>query len=50
MDDGALLAPQAAVVQLMGPKHQAIEWQELYALKVEFGLSMAESMDAAAHP
>lgn len=38
---GAFLAPRDAVVQMMGRKRHAFEWQELYALKLEFGLSMA---------
>jgi Zn-dependent peptidase ImmA (M78 family)/DNA-binding XRE family transcriptional regulator len=38
---GAFLAPKAAVVQLLGHVRRGIEWQELFALKHEFGLSMA---------
>lgn len=38
---GAFLAPQATVVQLLGQQRRGLEWQELYALKHEFGLSMA---------
>lgn len=38
---GAFLAPKAAVVQLLGQSRRGLEWQELYALKHEFGLSMA---------
>ncbi len=38
---GAFLAPKAAVVQLLGQARRGIEWQELFALKHEFGLSMA---------
>lgn len=38
---GAFLAPKAAVVQLLGPVRRGVEWQELFALKHEFGLSMA---------
>lgn len=38
---GAFLAPQAAVTQLLGHSRRGIEWQELHALKHEFGLSMA---------
>ena len=38
---GAFLAPNSAVVQLLGPVRRGIEWQELSALKHEFGLSMA---------
>lgn len=38
---GAFLAPRFAVLQLLGAQRHALEWQELYALKHEFGLSMA---------
>ena len=38
---GAFLAPKAAVVQLLGQARRGVEWQELFALKHEFGLSMA---------
>jgi len=38
---GAFLAPKAAVVQNLGQNRRGVEWQELYALKHEFGLSMA---------
>ena len=38
---GAFLAPRVAVYQLLGQRRHALEWQELYALKHEFGLSMA---------
>lgn len=38
---GAFLAPRAAVVQLLGASRRGLEWQELFALKHEFGLSMA---------
>lgn len=38
---GAFLAPKAAVLQLLGQSRRGVEWQELYALKHEFGLSMA---------
>lgn len=38
---GAFLAPRIAVLHLLGETRHAIEWQELYALKQEFGLSMA---------
>ncbi|MFW8565970.1 helix-turn-helix domain-containing protein [Orrella sp. 11846] len=38
---GAFLAPQVAVIYLLGQQRQALEWKELYALKHEFGLSMA---------
>lgn len=38
---GSFLAPCAAVRHLLGNKRHALEWQELYALKHEFGLSMA---------
>lgn len=38
---GAFLAPTVAVRQLLGAHRQALEWQELYGLKHEFGLSMA---------
>jgi Zn-dependent peptidase ImmA (M78 family) len=38
---GAFLAPRVAVLQLLGMQRHALEWQELYVLKHEFGLSMA---------
>jgi Zn-dependent peptidase ImmA (M78 family)/DNA-binding XRE family transcriptional regulator len=38
---GAFLAPKAAVLQLLGHARRGVEWQELFALKHEFGLSMA---------
>lgn len=38
---GAFLAPRIAVHQMLGLKRHALEWQELYVLKHEFGLSMA---------
>lgn len=38
---GAFLAPKAAVVHLLGEARRGVEWQELFALKHEFGLSMA---------
>lgn len=38
---GAFLAPRVAVLQLLGSRRHALEWQELYVLKHEFGLSMA---------
>jgi len=38
---GAFLAPRAAVHQLLGQQRHALEWQELYVLKHEFGLSMS---------
>jgi Zn-dependent peptidase ImmA (M78 family)/DNA-binding XRE family transcriptional regulator len=38
---GAFLAPRVAVLQGLGAQRHALEWQELYALKHEFGLSMA---------
>jgi Zn-dependent peptidase ImmA (M78 family)/transcriptional regulator with XRE-family HTH domain len=38
---GAFLAPQVAVHQMLGEQRHALEWQELYVLKHEFGLSMA---------
>ncbi len=38
---GAFLAPKAAVLQLLGKTRRGVEWQELFALKHEFGLSMA---------
>jgi Zn-dependent peptidase ImmA (M78 family) len=37
---GAFLAPKAAVLLLLGQARRDLEWQELYALKHEFGLSM----------
>ena len=38
---GAFLAPRVAVIHLLGQQRHAMEWQELYALKHEFGLSIA---------
>jgi Zn-dependent peptidase ImmA (M78 family) len=38
---GAFLAPRIAVHQLLGQQRHALEWQELYVLKHEFGLSMS---------
>jgi Zn-dependent peptidase ImmA (M78 family)/DNA-binding XRE family transcriptional regulator len=38
---GAFLAPRVAVLQLLGERRHALEWQEIYVLKHEFGLSMA---------
>ncbi len=38
---GAFLAPKATVTQNLGQHRRGVEWQELYALKHEFGLSMA---------
>lgn len=38
---GAFLAPKAVVVRLLGQGRRTLEWQELYGLKQEFGLSMA---------
>lgn len=38
---GAFLAPKAAVLQYLGTSRRGLEWQELFALKHEFGLSMA---------
>ncbi len=38
---GAFLAPRVAVIHLLGQQRHALEWQELYVLKHEFGLSMA---------
>ncbi len=38
---GAFLAPRIAVIHSLGAQRHALEWQELYALKHEFGLSMA---------
>lgn len=37
---GAFLVPRVAVLHLLGQQRQALEWQELYVLKHEFGLSM----------
>ncbi|MBK1621768.1 transcriptional regulator [Lamprobacter modestohalophilus] len=37
---GAFLAPCVAVLHLLGQQRQVLEWQELYVLKHEFGLSM----------
>jgi Zn-dependent peptidase ImmA (M78 family)/transcriptional regulator with XRE-family HTH domain len=38
---GAFLAPRVAVIHFLGQQRHALEWQELFALKHEFGLSMA---------
>ncbi|MCW2314328.1 helix-turn-helix domain-containing protein [Rhodoferax antarcticus] len=38
---GAFLAPKVAVLHMLGQPRHALEWQELYVLKHEFGLSMA---------
>jgi len=38
---GAFLAPRVAVIHLLGQRRHALEWQELYVLKHEFGLSMS---------
>ncbi len=38
---GAFLAPTSTVLQNLGRNRRGVEWQELYALKHEFGLSMA---------
>lgn len=38
---GAFLAPRVSVLQSLGQHRHALEWQELYVLKHEFGLSMA---------
>jgi Zn-dependent peptidase ImmA (M78 family)/transcriptional regulator with XRE-family HTH domain len=38
---GSFLVPCVAVHHVLGDKRHALEWQELYALKHEFGLSMA---------
>ena len=38
---GTFLVPRVAVHQQLGQHRHALEWQELYALKHEFGLSMA---------
>lgn len=37
---GAFLAPKVAIEQALGKKRQALEWNELYVLKQELGLSM----------
>lgn len=37
---GAFLVPGVTVLQLLGHQRHALEWQELYVLKHEFGLSM----------
>lgn len=44
---GAFLAPQEAVIQALGPQRRILEWQELYALKHEFGLSIASWLHRA---
>lgn len=38
---GAFLLPATAIRQQLGQQRRMIEWQELYLLKHEFGLSMA---------
>jgi len=38
---GTFLVPRVAVYQQLGQQRHALEWQELYALKHEFGLSMS---------
>lgn len=38
---GAFLAPRVAVLQLLGAQRHALQWQELYVLKHEFGRSMS---------
>lgn len=38
---GAFLLPATAIRQQLGQQRRMIEWQELYMLKHEFGLSMA---------
>lgn len=38
---GAFLVPCVAVRYVLGQQRHALEWQELYGLKHEFGLSMA---------
>ncbi|SMF94305.1 Zn-dependent peptidase ImmA, M78 family [Methylomagnum ishizawai] len=38
---GAFLAPKSAVIQALGQSRRNLEWPELFALKHEFGLSMA---------
>lgn len=38
---GALLLPTTAILQQLGQHRNMIEWQELYMLKHEFGLSMS---------
>ena len=44
---GSFLAPCIAVHHFLGDKRNALEWQELYALKHEFGLSMAGCLTRA---
>jgi Zn-dependent peptidase ImmA (M78 family)/DNA-binding XRE family transcriptional regulator len=44
---GALLAPRAAVREILGGARRAPEWQELYGLKHEFGLSMGGGLQRA---
>jgi Zn-dependent peptidase ImmA (M78 family) len=46
---GAFLAPRTSVHQLLGPSRHALEWQELYVLKHEFGLSMSGWLQRAKH-
>ena len=41
---GALLLPATAIRQQLGQQRRMIEWQELYLLKHEFGLSMASCL------
>jgi Zn-dependent peptidase ImmA (M78 family)/DNA-binding XRE family transcriptional regulator len=46
---GALLLPATAILQQLGQQRRMIEWQELYLLKHEFGLSMAGCLFRALH-
>lgn len=41
---GAFLLPTTAIRQQLGTYRRTIEWQELYLLKHEFGLSMASGL------
>jgi Zn-dependent peptidase ImmA (M78 family) len=45
---GAFLLPSAVIQQQLGLQRRMIEWQELYLLKHEFGLSMAGCLFRAA--
>lgn len=45
---GAFLLPASAIRQQLGQQRRMVEWQELYLLKHEFGLSMAGCLYRAA--
>lgn len=44
---GAFILPRAALIRELGPSRRWIEWRELAALKMQFGLSMAASLHRA---